>query len=92
MKTILVVDDEQKIATLARDYLEHAGFAVLTANDGPSALTTIRQRRPDLHRRSRAVGRRTQALQRASVRRREDDIATGRRSDLEFDVLFGVSV
>ena len=48
MKTILVVDDEPKIATLARDYLEHAGFAVLTANDGPSALTTIRQRRPDL--------------------------------------------
>ena len=33
---------------LARDYLEHAGFAVLTAGDGPSALTTIRQRRPDL--------------------------------------------
>ena len=48
MKTILVVDDEPKIATLARDYLEHAGFAVLTASDGPSALTTIRQRRPDL--------------------------------------------
>ena len=48
MKTILVVDDEPKIATLARDYLEHAGFAVMTAGDGPSALTTIRQRRPDL--------------------------------------------
>jgi DNA-binding response OmpR family regulator len=48
MKTILVVDDEPKIATLARDYLEHAGFAVLTAADGPSALTSIRQRRPDL--------------------------------------------
>ena len=48
MKTILVVDDEPKIATLARDYLEHAGFAVLTANDGPSALATVRQRRPDL--------------------------------------------
>jgi DNA-binding response OmpR family regulator len=48
MKTILVVDDEPKIATLARDYLEHAGFAVLTAGDGPSALTMIRQRRPDL--------------------------------------------
>ena len=48
MKTILVVDDEQKIATLARDYLEHAGFSVLTANDGPSALSTVRQRRPDL--------------------------------------------
>jgi DNA-binding response OmpR family regulator len=48
MKTILVVDDEPKIATLARDYLEHAGFAVLTAGDGPTALDTIRQRRPDL--------------------------------------------
>ena len=48
MKTILVVDDEPKIATLARDYLEHAGFAVLTAADGQAALTAIRQRRPDL--------------------------------------------
>ena len=48
MKTILVVDDEPKIATLARDYLEHAGFAVLIAADGPTALATIRQRRPDL--------------------------------------------
>jgi len=48
MKTILVVDDEPKIAALARDYLEHAGFAVLTAGDGRAALTTIRQRRPDL--------------------------------------------
>ena len=48
MQTILVVDDEPKIATLARDYLEHAGFAVVTANDGQAALTTIRQRRPDL--------------------------------------------
>ena len=37
MKTILVVDDEPKIVQLARDYLEHAGFAVLTAADGPAA-------------------------------------------------------
>jgi DNA-binding response OmpR family regulator len=48
MKTILVVDDEPKIATLARDYLEHAGFAVLTVGDGESALAAVRQRRPDL--------------------------------------------
>jgi DNA-binding response OmpR family regulator len=48
MKTVLVVDDEPKIVTLARDYLEHAGFAVVTARDGPTALATIRQRRPDL--------------------------------------------
>src|SRR4029077_18692773 len=48
MKTILVVDDEPKIATLAPDYLENAGLAGLRAGDGPTALATIRQRRPDL--------------------------------------------
>ncbi len=48
MKTILVVDDEPKIVELARDYLEHAGFAVATASDGPSALDQIRRRPPDL--------------------------------------------
>ena len=48
MKTVLVVDDEPKITQLARDYLEHAGFEVLTAADGPSALSAVRQRHPDL--------------------------------------------
>ena len=48
MKTILVVDDERKIAELARDYLEHAGFAVRTAADGEAALSAIRHERPDL--------------------------------------------
>jgi two-component system alkaline phosphatase synthesis response regulator PhoP len=48
MKTILIVDDEPRIAALARDYLEHAGFAVLTAADGQAALATTRQRHPDL--------------------------------------------
>jgi DNA-binding response OmpR family regulator len=48
MKTILVVDDEARIAQLARDYLEHAGFAVIVAADGPAALSAVRQRRPDL--------------------------------------------
>ena len=47
-KTILVVDDEPRIVELARDYLEHAGFAVLTASDGASALATARTRSPDL--------------------------------------------
>jgi DNA-binding response OmpR family regulator len=47
-KTILVVDDEPRIVELARDYLEHAGFAVLTASDGASALATARTRNPDL--------------------------------------------
>jgi len=48
MSTVLVVDDEPKIVQLARDYLEHAGFAVLTAGDGPSALQAARVRQPDL--------------------------------------------
>jgi DNA-binding response OmpR family regulator len=48
MQTVLVVDDEPKIAQLARDYLEHAGFAVVTAGDGRSAVHAIHVRRPDL--------------------------------------------
>ncbi len=48
MKTILVVDDEPRIADLARDYLEHAGFAVLVAGEGRGALALARTRRPDL--------------------------------------------
>jgi len=48
MKTILVVDDEAKIVQLARDYLEHAGYAVVTAADGRAALDAIGRRRPDL--------------------------------------------
>jgi two-component system alkaline phosphatase synthesis response regulator PhoP len=48
MRTILVVDDEPKIVQLARDYLEHAGFAVVTAHDGRAALASARGQRPDL--------------------------------------------
>jgi DNA-binding response OmpR family regulator len=48
MKTILVVDDEPKIVDLARDYLEHAGFSVLVAADGRTALGLARTRTPDL--------------------------------------------
>jgi two-component system alkaline phosphatase synthesis response regulator PhoP len=48
VKTVLVVDDEPKIVDLARDYLEHAGFGVLTASDGPSALRAARTRKPDV--------------------------------------------
>ena len=45
---ILVVDDETRIVKLARDYLERAGFRVLSAGDGPGALATARHERPDL--------------------------------------------
>jgi DNA-binding response OmpR family regulator len=48
MKTILVVDDEPKIVQFARDYLEHAGFSVLTAFNGKTALAVVRSAKPDL--------------------------------------------
>jgi len=48
MKTILVVDDEPKIIQLVRDYLEKAGFRVLTALNGKSALALARADKPDL--------------------------------------------
>src|SRR6476619_2256471 len=48
MKTILVVDDEPRIAQLARDYLEHAGFAVRIAATGEAAVQAVRRDRPDL--------------------------------------------
>ena len=46
--TILVVDDEPRIVQVVRDYLQHGGFAVLVATDGPTALRTARTGRPDL--------------------------------------------
>jgi DNA-binding response OmpR family regulator len=48
VKTILVVDDEPQILRLVRDYLEHGGFAVVTAADGPAAVQEARTRHPDL--------------------------------------------
>jgi DNA-binding response OmpR family regulator len=48
MRTILVVEDEMKIARLVRDYLSHAGFEVIVTADGESALSSARGHRPDL--------------------------------------------
>jgi two-component system, OmpR family, alkaline phosphatase synthesis response regulator PhoP len=48
MKKILVLDDEPKIVQLARDYLERAGFTVLSAGDGKTALAAARAEKPDL--------------------------------------------
>jgi DNA-binding response OmpR family regulator len=48
MKTILVVEDEMKIARLVRDYLEHAGFEVIVTGDGEAAVASARGRAPDL--------------------------------------------
>ncbi len=48
MKTILIVEDEPQIVKLVRDYLEHGGFRVLTAGDGPAALRMASTQHPDL--------------------------------------------
>src|SRR5919201_2556922 len=45
---ILVVDDDPKIVTLVRTYLERDGYRVIAAGDGRSALETARERRPAL--------------------------------------------
>jgi DNA-binding response OmpR family regulator len=47
MRTVLIVEDERRIAALVREYLEAAGFAALVAGDGRSGLTLARARRPD---------------------------------------------
>lgn len=47
-QTILVVDDEPEIVTICRDYLEAGGYVVISAENGPDALTAARQHQPDL--------------------------------------------
>ena len=48
MSTILIVDDEPRIAAIAGDYLRHAGFSVVTAETGASGLERMRSVRPAL--------------------------------------------
>lgn len=45
---ILIVDDDPEIARLIRSYLEQAGYQILVAADGETALHMIRRERPDL--------------------------------------------
>ncbi|HEY3231158.1 MAG TPA: response regulator transcription factor [Roseiflexaceae bacterium] len=47
-RTILVVDDEPGIVAIARDYLDRAGFRVISAGDGITALRLARTERPSL--------------------------------------------
>ena len=48
MDRILVVDDDRDIVRLVRSYLEKAGYQVLTAYDGESALRVLRTEKPQL--------------------------------------------
>jgi two-component system alkaline phosphatase synthesis response regulator PhoP len=47
-ETVLIVDDDREIIKILRGYLEQAGFTVLAAYDGASALLVLRRERPDL--------------------------------------------
>ena len=47
-KTILVVDDEIRLVTLMKAYLEQANYRVVTARNGREALFVARDEKPDL--------------------------------------------
>ena len=46
--TVLIVDDESDVVDLLRYKLHGAGYEILVATDGLTALTLARERRPDL--------------------------------------------
>ena len=46
--TVLIVDDDPKIVHTVTRYFEHAGFRVLTADNGVHALSLARSARPSL--------------------------------------------
>ncbi len=48
MERILVVDDDRDIVRLVRSYLEKAGYQVMTAYDGETALHMLRREQPHL--------------------------------------------
>ena len=47
-KTILIVDDEQKIVDLLKHNLGREGYNIIEANDGITAVEMAREKRPDL--------------------------------------------
>ena len=46
--TILIVDDEDDIRSLMRDFLEADGYTVLSVPDGPGALSALKANPVDL--------------------------------------------
>ncbi len=48
MKTVLVVDDMKTQLDLINNYLNEAGYKVLTASDGQEALNKVSQHQPDV--------------------------------------------
>ncbi|MEN6479687.1 MAG: response regulator transcription factor [Anaerolineales bacterium] len=47
-KTVMIVDDEERLRSLVRTYLEREGYRVLTASNGREALRLTRTEKPDL--------------------------------------------
>ncbi len=45
---ILIVEDEEKLAKLAADYLHNAGFATDTLSNGDAVIPWLKQHHPDL--------------------------------------------
>lgn len=48
MSTILIVEDEEKLASLLSDYLKQSGFDSLWIANGTEVLPRVRERLPDL--------------------------------------------
>ena len=48
MRTALIVEDDQSIARLIRDYLDRAGYGVSLAADAESGLARTRTDKPDV--------------------------------------------
>jgi CheY-like chemotaxis protein len=48
MKSILIVDDDEKVRTMLQQSLEREGYKVLAAEDGEEGLKIFRKNEPDL--------------------------------------------
>lgn len=48
MTTVLIVDDQLELRSIHGAALQSSGYNVITAVDGPSALTTARAAHPDI--------------------------------------------
>jgi CheY-like chemotaxis protein len=46
--TVLLIDDDEGFLKATSLFLEHAGYEVATAKDGPTGLAAAMERRPDL--------------------------------------------
>ena len=47
-RTILIVEDEEKLAMVMADYLQQAGFNTICLGDGTAVVPWVREHKPDL--------------------------------------------